>query len=289
MLSQPLHRGHDDTIASVLAHARQRLAATATPRLDSELLLAHVLQAPRTYLYAHPGRILTAQQLAAYEQLLCRRANLEPVAYLTGTREFWSLPLDVTAATLVPRPETELLVELALEHSRDDAVFSLADLGTGSGAIAIALACELKTARIVATDNSDTALQVARGNADRLCPGRIDFRTGDWLQPLAAEKFDMIVSNPPYVAAGDPVLQTTELRHEPRSALAAGTEGLDHLRVLADAARHCLNARGRLLLEHGAEQAQALHALLDYNGYRAIETRTDMAGLARITMAQWPG
>ncbi|MDZ7735221.1 MAG: HemK/PrmC family methyltransferase [Gammaproteobacteria bacterium] len=189
----------------------------------------------------------------------------------------------------MPRPETELLVELALEHSRDDAAFSLADLGTGSGAIAIALACELKATRIAATDNSDAALQVARENAGRLCPGRIDFRLGDWFRPLAGEHFDMIVSNPPYVTADDPVLRTTELQHEPRNALAAGPDGLDHLRVLIDGARHCLNPRGRLLLEHGAGQDRALRTLLGRGGYRAIETHTDMAGLARITMAQWPG
>jgi len=277
-----------DSIAAVLAQARQRLADSDSPRLDAELLLAHVLGTSRSDLYTHPDRILHRQERERFDELIGRRARREPVAYLTGMREFWSLPLAVTADTLVPRPETELLVELAVGLARAWPSPRLADLGTGSGAIAIALARELSAAHIVATDNSENALEVARTNAGHLCPGRIEFRCGDWFRPLADERFEVIVCNPPYVADADPALQDTELRFEPRGALAAGDDGLDDLRrVVGNANRH-LQPGGWLVLEHGSEQAPALHRLMQAGGYAAIDTRADTAGLARITMARNP-
>lgn len=288
MSSQPRHSTTGSTIGAVLAHGRRQLAATDTARLDSELLLAHVLQVPRTYLYVHTEEQLDAQQLARFEQLLARRIKHEPVAYLVGTREFWSLPLQVTPDTLIPRPETELLVEQVLAIVPAGSSPCIADLGTGSGAIAIALACEFDTATIIATDNNEAALQIATINADLHCPGRIEFRPGDWLQPLADERFDIIASNPPYIEMDDPLLQTTDIRHEPRAALAAGPDGLDALRVIVGGAGQHLNTGGWLLLEHGAGQARAVQQLLQHAGYIGITTRQDMAGLDRITMAQWP-
>ena len=289
MASQPQYLESVASIANALANGKRQLAATETARLDSELLLCHVLQVSRAYLYAHPDKRLDSEQQKQFDALIQRRLNHEPVAYLTGMREFWSLPLTVTRDTLVPRPETELLVEqvLLLAATKDNV--HIADLGTGSGAIAIALASEIKTGRIMATENSAAALQVAAVNAEYHCPGRIEFRHGDWWEALAAETFDIIVSNPPYVEAADPALHSTELQHEPRMALAAGSDGLAALRILGKGAGRHLNAGGWLLLEHGADQARRLRQILDEAGFRSIRTHGDMSGLPRITMAQWPG
>ena len=277
-----------NTIASALRDAGDRLTLSDSPRLDAEILLAHVLGQARSYLYAHANDLLTADQTAAFETLLQQRQHRVPVAYLTGCREFWSLPLAVTSATLVPRPETELLVETALTLIADNSDMLIADIGTGSGAIAIALASERRHIGIVATDNSDAALAVARHNADKLCPHRIDFRLGDWLEPLGAGRYDMIVSNPPYVEANSPAFETSELGHEPRAALAAGADGLAALQQLIHAAGNYLNQDGWLLLEHGSDQVRALTYLLESCGYRNVTTHSDEAGLPRLTLAKWP-
>ena len=289
MSTRPLQTEAGNSIAAVLMRGCRRLAAIDSARLDCELLLAHVLQVSRTYLYTHAEQWLDATQLARFDELLARRLNHEPVAYLVGIREFWSLPLTVTRDTLVPRPETEQLVERALLLPSMAADVRIADLGTGSGAIAIALATELRQARIIATDNSAAALQVARANANRHCPGQIEFRLGNWWEPIADDTCDIIISNPPYVKANDPLLQATELQHEPHTALAAGPDGLADLRILCRGAGQHLNTNGWLLLEHGAEQAPALQQLLGNAGFQAINTHPDVAGLPRITMAQWPG
>ncbi len=288
MSAQPATTALTGSIAEVLQRAADRLAQSDSPRLDAEILLAHVLGCPRSYLYAHPEAALTRAQAAAFEQLLEPRQQQVPVAYLTGSREFWSLSLAVTPATLVPRPETELLVEAALERSHDHPGTALADLGTGCGAIAIALATELLQARLVATEISPEPLTIARQNAGRLCPGRIDLRQGDWFEPLAAERFDLIISNPPYVETDSTAINASALAHEPRAALAAGPDGLADLQRLIHGAGNYLKQDGWLLLEHGPAQVRALTYLLEAGGYRHIETRSDMAGLARITLAQWP-
>jgi len=253
-------------------------------RRDAEILLGHLLGKSRSWLYAWPEQPLTAVQLADYAALLARRRAGVPVAYLTGEREFWSLSLRVTDATLIPRPETETLVEWALELALP-ATAAVLDLGTGSGAIALALAAERQGWRISATDASAAALAVARDNVRRLCPGRIRCLQSDWFEALQGEQFDLVVSNPPYVESNSPWLASGDVRFEPRSALVAGSTGLDDLRQLAEAAPAHLRPGGWLLLEHGFEQGRAVRQLLVDAGFVEVATRCDLAGLERITGA----
>lgn len=251
-------------------------------RRDAEILLGHLLGKPRSWLYAWPEQPLTEAQADGYAALLERRRAGVPVAYLTGQREFWSLSLRVTEATLIPRPETETLVEWALELTLPPTAAVL-DLGTGSGAIALALAAERRGWRVTATDASAAALAVAEDNARRLCPGRIRCLQSDWFAALAGERFDLVVSNPPYVESDSPWLASGDVRFEPRSALVAGSTGLDDLRQLADAAPAHLRPGGWLLLEHGFQQGRAVRQLLVDAGFVEVATRCDLAGLERIT------
>jgi len=261
-------------------------AASDSARLDAEVLLAHLLRCNRAGLIVRSGEALPAQLALHYAALVERRRLGEPLAYLTGAREFWSLELEVSPAVLVPRPDTELLVEWALQRLRGQPAPVIADLGTGSGAIALALASELPQARVVATDVSEDALEQAQRNAQRLGLQRVQFRRGDWFEALEAERFDLLVSNPPYVAEQDPHLR--ELRYEPRRALTAGPEGFDDLRrIVAGAGAH-LRPGGTLLLEHGAEQGGAVRSLLQAQGFAAVETRRDLAGLERASGGQAP-
>lgn len=274
-------------IRTALADATARLAATSeSAAADAEILLAHVLGCTRTKLRAWPERGVNDTADREFEALIERRARGEPVAYLTGRREFWSLNLEVTPDTLIPRPETELLVELALERIPADRPARVADLGTGSGAIALAIASERPLATVVATDTSAAALGVARRNAQRFGIHNVEFREGPWCEPLADEAFDMIVSNPPYVAEGDPHLIEGDVRFEPRRALAAGEDGLDDLRVIAACARSRLLKGGWLLLEHGCDQGAAVANSLAFSGYVKTATYTDLSGQARISVGQ---
>jgi release factor glutamine methyltransferase len=263
--------------------ARMLAAASDSPRLDAELLLAHLLGCNRAGLIVGGGDALTAQAALDYAGLIERRRLGEPSAYLTGRREFWSFGLMVSSAVLIPRPETELLVELALERLAGTAEPAVADLGTGSGAVALALAQERADARVVAVDSSAAALEVAAANARALGLERVEFREGSWCAPLGAERFDLIVSNPPYVAEGDPHLAA--LRFEPQQALVAGPDGLDALRAIAAAARGNLRPGGSLLLEHGAGQGGAVRTLLADAGFVGVETRRDLSGNDRATLA----
>src|SRR5574337_1191903 len=215
-----------------LAAATRRLG----DRADAEVLLLHVLAKPRSWLFAHVGDALDPEVEHAYETMLARREAGEPVAYITGHRGFWTLDLEVTPATLIPRPETELLVELALQRLPPGFSGRVADLGTGSGAIALAVAREHPRAQVIATDASATALAVARRNAQRHGIDNVSFVQGDWLAPLAGQRFELIVSNPPYIEAGDPHLARGDLRFEPASALASGRDGLDDIRRIVDGA-----------------------------------------------------
>lgn len=263
------------------------LQALDSARLDAELLLAYVLQTPRSTLYAHPRRLLQAQQQEAFEQLIQRRLAGEPLAYITGESEFWSLPLRVTPDTLIPRPETERLVELALTYIPADLPLTITDLGTGTGAIAIAIAHERPLARITATDISSAALTVAMDNAEQHGCRNIEFHHGAWFAPLNGFAFDIIVSNPPYVAAADPALTSDGIRYEPHSALAAGVDGLDDLRtIIAEAGQH-MNTDGWLLVEHGARQAEPVADLFWQHGYQAIACHDDNAGLARVSLGRY--
>lgn len=277
---------HDPVnIREVLEDATRRLEALSeSARLDAELLLARAIDMPRSYLFAHPEEQLDELTVGRFREALDRRLAGEPMAYITGTREFWSLELLVTPATLVPRPETELLVDLALREIPRRAECDILDLGTGSGAIAIAIARERPLATIVATDISPGALEVARQNARQLDISNIEFLAGNWTEPVRGRAFDVVVSNPPYVCSGDAALDA--LHREPRSALCAGADGLDAIRILARDCGALLEPGGVLLLEHGAEQRESAAELLLEHGWSEVSCHTDYAGLPRVTIAR---
>lgn len=251
-------------------------ASVLGTRLDAELLLAHVLDVPRASVIARDERVLTPEELGDFERLLARRLAGEPLAYLTGTKEFWTLELEVTPDVLVPRPETELLVEWGTALG----AASVLDLGTGSGAVALALARGLPSARVTAVDRSAAALAVARGNGARLRLA-VEWLPGSWFEPVRGRRFDLVVSNPPYVAEGDPHLR--DLRFEPALALASGADGLDALRTIVAGAPVHLEPGGWLLVEHGATQGAAVRDLFARAGFRGVETRRDLAGHERAT------
>lgn len=272
-----------------LDSAGQRLtAASPSARLDAEVLAMHALGLTRAELITRGDTALSTEQANALEALVARRAHGEPVAYLTGQREFWSLPLKVTPATLIPRPETELLVEHALQHIPKDAAWQVADLGTGSGAIALAIARERPRCHVTATDICKSALAVAKANAARHGVTNIEFRHGSWLTPFTGETFDLIVSNPPYVRDRDPHLAQGDVRHEPRRALAAGHDGLDAIRVIAAAARLHLRTGSQLMFEHGYDQGPAARSLLRWYGYRDSRSHHDLSGHERVTAGRLP-
>jgi release factor glutamine methyltransferase len=276
-------------VSTLLAEGVRCLSATATgdanaaARLEAGVLLAHVLEVQRARISSHPEAPVTSAQAETYRSLLLRRAAAEPLAYLTGRREFWSLELTVSPAVLVPRPETELLVERALVLGPAGSA-RVAELGTGSGAIALALARERSQWHVIATDVSPAALAVARANAAALGCTQVEFRAGDWYRPLAGERFDLLLSNPPYVAAADPALH--ELRHEPRLALTPGEDAFAALRALVLGAPQHLAEGGWLLLEHGATQAAELRAALVLAGFRHVRSHRDLAGHERMTEGQ---
>lgn len=280
------------TVRQALDAARRQLTALtdADPELDAQVLLAHLLGRDRSWLYAWPDATLDATQQAIFERLIARRAAGEPVAHLTGQREFWGLPLAVSADTLIPRPDTELLVEMALDLGDAGQPLKVLDLGTGSGAIALALARERPTWHITASDTSGAALTIAQRNAATLGLSRVHFRQGDWFAAIEPDqRFDLILSNPPYIAAQDPHLQQGDVRHEPRSALVAGAEGLDDIRILTAQAPHHLEPGGWLLLEHGYDQGPETRELLRQAGFDCVETREDLAGRPRVSIGQYQG
>lgn len=282
MEAPALHRSMV-TVGAALQRTLHELEVTSpTPRLDAEVLLMHACGIDRSELITRHETALTDEQQNQLQGLLARRQRGEPVAYLTGLREFWSMEFNVTPATLIPRPETELLVEKALEHIPHDATWTIADLGTGSGAIALAIAKERPCCRVIAADNSPVALEVARSNAAKFGLTNIEFRQGDWFTPLAGATFDMIVSNPPYIRAGDPYLKQGDLRYEPATALVSGADGLDAIRHIARHAREFLKPGGWLLFEHGWDQAVAIGELLRQHGYRDMVCHQDLAGHARV-------
>ncbi|MFL6621627.1 MAG: peptide chain release factor N(5)-glutamine methyltransferase [Sulfurifustis sp.] len=277
------------TLRGAIEHVTAILAATSpTARLDAEVLVRYVTGAGRADHIACPERPLSDDARARLDALLQRRRHGEPIAYLTRTREFWSLDFAVSPATLIPRPETELLVERALARIPPDADAWAADLGTGSGAIAAALAHERPQLRVVATDQSDAALAIARANADRLGLAHIEFRRGHWLEALGRDRFDVIVSNPPYVREGDPHLAQGDVRFEPRAALVGGRDGLDAIREIAAGASAHLRPGGWLLLEHGHNQGADLRAILARHGFREVRSYTDLAGHERVTEGSSP-
>lgn len=279
---------HDTSIKQRLIKASHSLSAHSTSaRLDADLLLCHILQKPRSYLFTWPEQHINDRQIRQFDKLLARRRNGEPIAHITGEREFWSLLLKVTSDTLIPRPETEQLVEQALSHIPPQKKWKIADLGTGSGAIALAIASERPECEVIAADCSETALLIARSNARRLHIGNIHFHQGNWLNAMA-NNFDMIVSNPPYISADDPHLSQDGLSFEPQSALVAGNNGMADIESICRQAHQHLHPGGWLLLEHGYNQRQASSANLIRQGYQNIKCFQDFSGIDRIIQAQSP-
>jgi len=253
--------------------------------LDCELLLCFTLNVNRAHLKTWPEKSVDQASAEAFYSLLKRRAQGEPIAYILGEQEFWSLRLRVNEHTLIPRPETELLVEQALLLIPDNTPFVIADLGTGSGAIALAIAKEKPAAKLIAVDVSSQAIAIAQENAQTLGITNIEFRRGSWFEPLH-ESLDMIVSNPPYIALDDPHLQQGDLRFEPSSALSSGVDGLDAIRHLVSNAHLFLRKNGYLLMEHGWDQADAIQELLSANGFDKIQSYQDLANIARVTLGR---
>ncbi|HYQ49163.1 MAG TPA: peptide chain release factor N(5)-glutamine methyltransferase, partial [Pseudomonas sp.] len=264
-----------------------QLPDSPTERLDAELLLAAAIGKSRSYLHTWPERIVSSEDAEAYAGYLQRRRAGEPVAYILGQQGFWKIDLEVAPHTLIPRPDTELLVETALELQPASPAKVL-DLGTGTGAIALALASDCPAWQVMAVDRVDEAVALAERNRQRLGLGNVKVLASHWFSSLAGERFDLIVSNPPYIAAQDPHLVEGDVRFEPSSALVAGADGLDDLRLIVSEAPQYLLAGGWLLLEHGYDQADAVRTLLVAQGFIDVASRKDLGGHERISLGRLP-
>lgn len=279
------------SIEQALKMAAEQLTESGvdSARLDAAVLLCEVLDKPRSYLLTWPEKALTQEQQSRFLSLLQRRQLGEPVAYIVGQREFWSLPFKVSPSTLIPRPDTERLVELALEKTGTDPAKGL-DLGTGTGAIAIALASECPHYQFVGVDIQPQAYELAKSNAQNLGVGNVSFRQGSWFDPVAdLGPFQLVVSNPPYIDENDPHLTQGDVRFEPESALVAADRGLSDLRHIATHARQHLEQQGWLLMEHGYDQGLAVREILTELGYQSVATEQDYAGQDRVTLGQFIG
>lgn len=274
-------------IASLLKQTTDETGA-GLQRIDAEFLLAHVLAKPRSWLYAFADHVPSEQLRSEFAALVQRRVNGEPIAYITGRRGFWSFDLQVTPDTLIPRPETELLVELAVARIHPEQACRVLDLGTGTGAVALAIAQECPMASVLALDFSEAALAVARSNAAQLNIRTVEFLRSDWYAELAGRTFDVIVSNPPYIEAADAHLQQGDLRFEPLTALASGADGLVAIRLILAGAKVHLQPEGWLLIEHGWQQARAIRELFAQAGFTGIQNEQDLEGRDRVTIGQSP-
>ena len=283
-----------ETVRSLLEWAMQVLTDNSTgfqsdsPRIDTEILLTHILGESRTYLLTWPEKKITSDQSAQFKSLVEKRSEGQPIAYLTEVWEFWSLPIKVNTSTLIPRPETERLVELALKKCTAKYA-DLADLGTGSGAIALALASERSSWSVLATDTSAQALEVARANAETLRLGNIEFLLSSWFSALPDKQFDLVISNPPYIDELDPALETSVINWEPRQALISSLKGMADLKIIINQAKPFLKAGAWLLVEHGYNQGEAVAHLFRQNGYEEINTEQDLSGQDRVTCGVWTG
>ena len=278
------------TIGQAQAMQQQLQSLSDSPALDVSLLLCHVLDRPRSYLYTWPERKLESRQQQQFEQLLARRLKGEPIAHILGVREFWSLPLSVTADTLIPRPDTECLVEAALTLLTDSDAGKLLDLGTGTGALALALASEWPSWQCWAVDKSPAAVALAQRNAESLGLENVTLAVSDWFAAITpGSQFDLIVSNPPYIDADDPHLQQGDVRFEPASALVADDDGLGDLRRIANQAPQYLKPGAYLILEHGFQQAAAVRDLLDIAGFGGVRSGRDYGDNERYTLGRWAG
>lgn len=278
------------TIEAALKAATLQLSASGSdsPALDAAVLLCHALDKPRSYLLTWPDKELDGKLQARFDALLARRCTGEPVAYILGEREFWSLPLKVAPSTLIPRPDTERLVELALDKAVTQEG-DILDLGTGTGAIALALASELPQRQVVGIDLRPEAQQLACENGRRLNITNVTFLHGSWFSPLAAgTKFALIVSNPPYIDEHDPHLDQGDVRFEPKTALVAADNGLADIKHISQAARDYLLPGGWLAFEHGYQQGAAVRTIMQDLGYQSVSTEQDYAGNDRVTLGQFP-
>ena len=276
------------TIKQALAQANTLQRISDSWKLDAELLLADSIKQSREYLFTWPSQELTESQLKKFDDYCCRRSTGEPIAYILGRQAFWDFELIVNPSVLIPRPETELLVETALEVLDDSASAAVLDLGTGSGAIALALAANNKRWAVTAVDSSESALGVARENTKLLQLSNIEFMQTSWCDGLPTDHFDLIAANPPYVETGDKHLSEGSLPFEPIAALVAGENGLADIRAIAEQSRQCLKKNSWLLIEHGFKQKQAVEKILLETGYENVECVKDLAKLDRLTKAQWP-
>lgn len=274
------------TLAEKLNLSTQCLAHEFdTARLDAEVLISHALAISRTQLYTRSNRVLSEREEQVIDDLIARRTLGEPVAYIVGKQEFWSLDFVVTPATLIPRPETELIVEIALTLISENQACRVLDLGTGSGAIAIAIATERKLCEVVAIDKSEKALAVAVVNAEKLNSPNVAFIKSDWFEKLGDDKFDLIISNPPYIESHDQHLNRGDVRFEPSAALISGKDGLNDFRQIISQAKNYLKPSGFLLLEHGWGQAAKVERLFKQYCYDDITMHADLSGNERVTVA----
>jgi release factor glutamine methyltransferase len=280
----------NNTIKDALEQAYKTLKSHSdSASIDAQILLGHCLDCTRTYLYTWPDKLITPQQSECFNNLLKQRLQGEPVAYITGEKAFWNMDLKVSAATLIPRPETELLVETALSLISPNKAASILELGTGSAAIALALAHEHPDCQITAVELSPEACAIAQQNIQNYSKGNVQLLAGHWFTPVEHQRFDLIISNPPYVADNDPHLLQGDVRYEPSMALSAGTDGLDEIRHIISEAQHFLNDSGWLLLEHGYNQANAVEELFLLHNYISIKQYKDHAGHFRVSVAQVNG
>ena len=278
----------DFCIEQILKRAEQKLSSCSdSPRLDAEILLASLLKKNRSYFMAFPEVVPSKAEQEQFETLLSQRLQGHPIAHIIGTREFWSLDLNVNQHTLIPRPDTEILIEYIL-HNFAQENLKVADMGTGSGAIALALASEKPNWQISATDRSPEALETARGNATKLGLQNISFSQGNWFEALEANDLDLLISNPPYIPANDPHLTQGDVRFEPDTALISGEDGLDDIRYLIKHAVEYLTQDGWLILEHGYDQKQSVKDLFVAAGYQQITQIDDYAGNPRMTAGLAP-
>lgn len=275
-------------IKSALDWAKQELSDIQdSAQLDAEILLSYTLQKDRSFLYTWPEKNISSEQLQQFQDSAHKRKSGIPIAYILGCKEFWSINLNVRSDTLIPRPETELLVEHALNLIPKNESWNIADLGTGCGAIALAIASERKQCQLTATDNSLAALDVAINNAAINNINTVCFSQSNWFEALSEQQFNMIISNPPYVAEQDPLLSQGDVRYEPSSALTSGQDGLDDIRLIIKNAGVHLILDGWLLLEHGFEQHQQVQQIFTDCNYKNITTKKDLSGHPRITFAQF--
>lgn len=280
-------------LQALLNASRQQLGeALALPadeaRIEAQMLLGEALGVNRAWMISHAEHVLTFDESARFQALLQRRLRGEPIAYILGRREFYGLDLSVAPGVLIPRPDTETLVEAVLARVPESRATTILDLGTGSGAIALALGAHRPSSRVTAVDRSPEALAIAQQNGKTLGIANVAFFTSDWFSALGEVRFDIIASNPPYIAAADPHLAAGDLRFEPPTALASGSDGLDDIRRIVEKAPAYLNLDGWLLLEHGYDQAARVADLLTCRGFAEVGHAADLAGIERVTFGRWP-